>query len=62
MGRQPILGDEEAQQGDSGAGTINIVTRSVPESAILSFKIGASYKSGITGNSDFRWNGSSDRV
>jgi len=44
------------QQGDSGAGTINIVTRSVPEERILDFKIGTTYKPGITGNSDFRWN------
>ena len=44
------------QQGDSGAGTINIVTRSVPAESILDFKIGTSYKPGITGNSDFRTN------
>ena len=44
------------QQGDSGAGTINIVTRSVPQQSVLSFKIGASYKPTITGNPDFRWN------
>ncbi len=44
------------QQGDSGAGTINIVTRSVPEAPIASFKVGTAYKPGITGSSSFRSN------
>jgi hypothetical protein len=47
------------QQGDSGAGTINIVTRSIPKEGVASFKMSEGFRPRVTGRPDFRWN---DRI
>ena len=44
------------QQGDSGAGTINIVTRSIPKEGIATFKLSDGFRPTVTGRNDFRWN------
>lgn len=44
------------QQGDSGAGTINIVTRAIPKGGIASFKMSEGERPTVTGRKDFRWN------
>ena len=42
------------QQGDASGGGINIVTKSVPDKAILSASLSTEYDSNATGNKDFK--------
>jgi TonB-dependent receptor len=42
------------QQGDASGGAVNVVLKSVPDEAVLSFKMGAGYNSQATGNENFR--------
>lgn len=44
------------QQGDAGAGTININTRSIPKEGFATAKMGAGFRPTVTGRPDFRWN------
>jgi hypothetical protein len=44
------------QQGDSGAGAINLVTRSIPKEPVVSAKFSRGNRRNVTGNENFRWN------
>lgn len=44
------------QQGDSGGGAINIITRAIPREPVYSFKISQGHRDGITENKNFLWN------
>lgn len=44
------------QQGDSGAGAINIVTKPIPDESFVSGKFSRGYRQGITGNSGVKAN------
>lgn len=44
------------QQGDSGAGAINLVTRSIPKEPMVSAKFTQGRRRHVTGDEDFRWN------